>query len=464
MKFTIIALAGALASANARQLRTTTVRKLEGAERAELDGSAIISFAKCIEVSVQSDDADEDTQTAVLAGTAKPVKSFAAFYTNTYANDNEMMMVGLGDYVAAKVKSSAMKAKQACETCRQFEETCNPEEEEVEEEAAEDEEAADEDAAEENADEAEEGDEAAEDGEDAERKLATAIDSSFCYECQANGCYVEEEEDNGQVDYAEQLAQFIENAADCMEIENYADANGNPAYIGMVCGSYGDAAEFAVFMDDECTLETNQVTAATVLSAAGANDEGVSMSQVMSYASMYMQDAFTTSLSCEQVEYYDPNNGDEDGEQNDANEDANAVEMNEACGQIVDEAVYIADCAAEDAAEEDEEDEDEDKWYDFDVQDGGDLDEVCAVVNYKMNIGEDFTYFYDETTQGSVGYDRDMGGHLKSSEAGSGMSGGMIFLIVALVVGIVVAPVAWLINSKKNTQASETDYQGGTLS
>ena len=132
MKFTIIALAGALASANARQLRTTTVRKLEGAQRAELDGSAIISFAKCIEVSVQSDDADEDTQTAVLAGTAKPVKSFAAFYTNTYANDNEMMMVGLGDYVAAKVKSSAMKAQQACETCRQFEETCNPEEEEVE--------------------------------------------------------------------------------------------------------------------------------------------------------------------------------------------------------------------------------------------------------------------------------------------------------------------------------------------
>jgi len=127
MKFTIIALAGALASANARQLRSTTVRKLDEG-RAALDGSAIISFAKCIEVTVQSEDADEDTQSAVLAGTAKPVKSFAAFYTNTYANDNEMMMVGLGDYVAAKVKSSATKAQQACETCRQFEETCNPEE------------------------------------------------------------------------------------------------------------------------------------------------------------------------------------------------------------------------------------------------------------------------------------------------------------------------------------------------
>mmetsp|Transcript_15800 Transcript_15800/g.23844 ORF Transcript_15800/g.23844 Transcript_15800/m.23844 type:complete len:465 (-) Transcript_15800:166-1560(-) len=464
MKFTIIALAGALASANAHQLRT--VRKLEGAQRAEFDGSAIISFAKCIEVTVQSEDADEDTQSAVLAGTAKPVKSFAAFYTNTYVNDNEMMMTGLGDYVAAKVKSSAMKAQNTCETCRQFEETCNPEEEEVEEEAAENEyadEAEGEDA-DADADEAEDGNEAdAEDGEDAERKLATAIDSSFCYECQSLGCYVEEEDNgNAQVDYAEQLAQFIENAAGCMEVQNYADANGNAAYIGMACGSYGDAAEFAVFLDGECTIETNKVSAASVLASAGANEDGVSMSQVMSYASMYMQEAFTTSLSCEQVGYYDPNNADEDGNQNYADEDA-AVEMNEACGNIINEAVYIADCAAEDAAEEDEADEDEDKWYDFDVQDGGDLYEVCAVVNYKMNMGEDFTYFYDETKQGTS-YDRDMGGHLKSSSNGSGMSGGMIFLIVALVAGIVVAPVAWLINSKKNTQASETDYQGGTLS
>ena len=135
MKFSIVTIAGALASANAHQLRSN-VRKLEGANanayQAQLDGSANISFAKCIEVTVQSEDADEDTQSAVLAGTAKPVKSFAAFYTNTYANDNEMMMVGLGDYVAAKVKASAMKSQNFCESCKEFEETCNPEEEEVE--------------------------------------------------------------------------------------------------------------------------------------------------------------------------------------------------------------------------------------------------------------------------------------------------------------------------------------------
>ena len=44
---------------------------------------------------------------------------------------DEMMMVGLGDYVAAKVKASAMKSQNFCESCREFEETCNVEEEEV---------------------------------------------------------------------------------------------------------------------------------------------------------------------------------------------------------------------------------------------------------------------------------------------------------------------------------------------
>ena len=133
MKFTIIALAGALASANAHQLRTNA-RKLDGGNnngynqnnyRAELDGSATITFAKCIEVTVQPD-GDEDTQYAIQAGTAKPVLSYAAFYPNNYLNDKDMMMVPLGEYVAGKVNSIAMKTQKMCESCREFEETCNP--------------------------------------------------------------------------------------------------------------------------------------------------------------------------------------------------------------------------------------------------------------------------------------------------------------------------------------------------
>ena len=129
MKFTIIALAGALASTNAHQLRTN-VRKLEDNRnnnnyREELDGSATISFAQCIEVTVQPKNNDESIQAAIQAGYAKPVKTYAAFYTNVYANDNEMMMVPLGDYVAGKVKNIVMKTENMCEACRNYEETCN---------------------------------------------------------------------------------------------------------------------------------------------------------------------------------------------------------------------------------------------------------------------------------------------------------------------------------------------------
>jgi len=439
MKFTILALVGALASADARQLRTKA-RNLEGANnRAELDATADISFAKCIEVSVQTDNADEDMQTAILSGYAKPIESYAAFYPNTYFNVNEMMMVSLGDYVAAKVKSIANKNQNYCEACRQFEETCNPQQEEeaVEEEAAEGEEA--------------EGAEGEGEGED--RKLATAIN---CDQCQSLGCYAEEE-DNGQVDYDEQVSQFVENVAGCMQVENYADANGNGAYIGMACGSYGDAAEFAVFLDEDCTIETNQLTASGLL-ASMANDQGVSMSTVLSTASTYMQKAFTSSLSCEKVEYYDPYNADNNA---DGNADE-AAEMSEGCKQITQDAVYIADCQLEQGDEEAA--EDEDKWYNFDVEEAGNIEEACGVVNYKLNAGESFQYFYDEKTQGTT-YSRDKKGSLTStSEEKAGMSGGIAFLIAALVIAIVVAPVAWFINSKRNTQASESDYQGGTLS
>ena len=75
-------------------------------------------------MTVQPEDNDENTQAAIQAGTAKPVMTYAAFYTNQYANNNGMMMVGLGDYVAGKVKNAVMKTENMCETCRQFEDTC----------------------------------------------------------------------------------------------------------------------------------------------------------------------------------------------------------------------------------------------------------------------------------------------------------------------------------------------------
>jgi hypothetical protein len=451
MKFTIFALVGALASVNARQLRTKA-RNLDGGGenngRAALDGSAIIKFAKCVEVKVTPQDEDDDMKSAIQAGLVSSLESYAAFYTTTYATDDEMMMVGLGEYVAAKVNAIANVKQNTCETCREFQDTCYADEAEdadAEEEADEDVEEEAEDGADE---EAEDG--ADEEAEGNERKLATAIDSTYCSMCVSLGCYVE---DDGSVDKGQLVSEFVEQVAECMETEAQ-DTNGNTLYIGYACSAFGDAAEFAVFIDEDCTLETNQYTAAGILSSAADNENGIPMSTILTYTAEYMQKAFTTSMTCEQVEYYDPNQ-----EQDNQNDNNNGdVQMAEACEQITNEAVYLADCEVEEADEE--EAADEDYWYSFDVQNQGDIDEACGIAYSKFTSGEQ-AYFYDESKQGST-YKRGKGNALTSEEAG--MSGGITFIIVALVAAIVIAPVAWLINSKKNTQASETDYQGGTLS
>jgi hypothetical protein len=127
MKFTIFALVGALASVNARQLRTKA-RNLDGGGenngRAALDGNAIIKFAKCVEVKVTPQDEDDDMKSAIQAGFVSSLESYAAFYTTTYATDDEMMMVALGDYVVAKVEAIANVKQTTCETCREFQDTC----------------------------------------------------------------------------------------------------------------------------------------------------------------------------------------------------------------------------------------------------------------------------------------------------------------------------------------------------
>ncbi|KAL7440936.1 hypothetical protein ACHAXM_007613, partial [Skeletonema potamos] len=92
-----------------------------------------------------------------------------------------------------------------CQACREFQDTCNTD-----------------DAAQQEAADGEEADEAEEAADGEERNLAaTAID---CSACQASNCYVE---NNGQVDYAELVGQFVEEAAECMQVQNYQDANGN---------------------------------------------------------------------------------------------------------------------------------------------------------------------------------------------------------------------------------------------
>ena len=470
MKFTLIALAGALTAANGRQLRNTTPRKLEDGNnngnnyQPQMTSSSTIVFERCVDVTTMADE-DEDIQYAIAAGTAKAEASYVTFFPNPYYSDNERMITSVGSYVAAKVKASANKDRQFCEACERWQETCYAQQygynnaDYAEDGADENQQ---QDQAEDGADENQEqnqadGEEAAE-GEDAGRKLYG--NQPDCDVCASKGCFAEEQE--GQVDDNELVGQFVEQVAECMEVE---DANGGQSYyIGFGCSSYGDAAEFAAYLDDGCSIMTNTKSASSLLSGL-YSDEGVPYSSLMSMTATYLQEAFTTDSSCYQMQYDDPNE-ENDGNNNNQNQEE---EIAEVCRDITEEAMYVAYCYIDQQEQQEAAEDEQQAWYNVDVQNADDLEEVCSVVNAKLSMDDgeaDWDYFYNEELQGTS-YERNKKGQLVGGSYQESMSGGMIFLITALAIAIVVAPIAWFIISKKNkkrTSSSESDYQGWMLS
>ena len=411
-------------------------------------------------------DEDEDIQAAIAAGYARAESSYITLFPNTYNNDNERMIMPVGTYVASKVKASANKDKEFCDACKDWQETCYAQkygyndaadadadyaEEEADENQQQDQA---EDGADENQEQAEDGEEAAE-GEDAGRKLYW--NQPDCDVCASKGCFAEDQE--GAVDYDEQVSQFVEQVAGCMKVE---DNNGYASYIGMACSPYGDAVEIAVFMDEDCSIMTNTKSASSAVSGL-YSDEGVSYDSLMSMTAAYLQEAFITDSSCYQMQYDDPN---EDGNNNNQNQEE---EIAEVCRDIADEAMYVAYCDVDQQEQQEAAEDEQQAWYNVDVQNADDLEEVCSVVNAKLRMDDgeaDWDYFYNEELQGTS-YERNKKGQLVGGSYQESMSGGMIFLITALAIAIVVAPIAWFIISKKNKKrasSSESDYQGWMLS
>jgi hypothetical protein len=152
MKFPLIALAGAFASANAasvkniklggkRHLRrgdpTTeallqkavpfkkTSRHLEGANENEVDGSYSISFGKCVDIKTKSDDLfNENFVDQVQNGNVLSLKSYVLFYackdSNGYGcskKDSDVYMVDLSTYLSVVGIKQANQRSDYCEQC-----------------------------------------------------------------------------------------------------------------------------------------------------------------------------------------------------------------------------------------------------------------------------------------------------------------------------------------------------------
>ena len=246
--------------------------------------------------------------------------------------------------------------------------------------------------------------------------------------------YDEEDEMDG---CAREIAEFLEEVAECLPVEY----GGREYYIGFACGSSGDVAEFAAFLDNECIVQTTSVSATFLFSIAARDEDQDECTTNALYTDSidYLVAAFTTPISC-----YD----------------------NDSCTQMIENAAYVSECAAED--------EDEQGEAEYQVEDKDDDDEVCAAT-YKQFLAnqDDITYVYDETKQGSIfdvfwpnfSWDRESGTWYKNKNLNmnSQMSAGMISLIAlgAILAGTVVfvSVAAATKTIKKNKNQANAPYE-----
>ena len=142
MKFSLLVLAGALASTNASSNKlSTTPRRLENDDGGGDDGywvdsevitaNNVLVFEACYTVSSRMDEDNEIYQdnydklySLVKAGNAKPEQGYVTFFTNTDMTSNERMVAPAGDYVAAKVMANVNADEYKKKDCNQYKEYC----------------------------------------------------------------------------------------------------------------------------------------------------------------------------------------------------------------------------------------------------------------------------------------------------------------------------------------------------
>lgn len=514
VKFSLIALASALAASSASAgtpktiklgrrnlrrgdpatealLKKATPYKKGGAKKVqrraeeeaafEITGSYSLEFSQCIDVKTTDEELmDENIIGYAQAGQIVSTQSYVLFHvcledsTCYIDSEDDLYMVPLPVYLANIATYHANKRSDFCDQCERNDEFCNPEEEEAEDEENEAEEEDNEEAEEEGDEENnEEGDEGERKLKKAKRKYSKKIERKLanknyidCYECQSKGCFVDEEDlDDGvqtQREIDEQISEWIGQLSECQETGvQWNDMN---LYTGAMCSPYGDGVELAVFVNEDCTMYTNQKTFASVYNPYANNEDGNNANiDYLTYAEDYIKTAFKEITPCKQVEYDDYN---EDEDENNEEEEEENNEASEYCRAVMeDEVVSFSDCQADEDAEEEEQDDEYDwSWYDssaISAEKADDINSVCVALN-AMESESYGAHVYDEEASGSW-YTRNKKGAIVYGDEDEGMSGGAIAGIIIVVVAVVGAAM-FLATKKKSSAPVDTSYQGGAMS
>ncbi|KAL3758822.1 hypothetical protein ACHAWU_007939 [Discostella pseudostelligera] len=472
-------------------------RKLDDVQ---FDGSYSLKFSQCLDVQTYNEDLfDQDILEYSSSGKVVSVKSYVLFYvcqTNVNcdydADDVDLYLVDLQTYLSSAAKYRANIRVDYCEACDEFEDYCNPQQEEGDEEdanedadaaAADEEEEVEEAAAEEEEDQPEQEDAEEEEpdgeqeenpegeGEEGGRKLKEeqrklAKQAISCDQCKAYECYAAENADD-QVQSREELdeavADWIDELVECKETGVYW--NDMALYVSAMCTPYGDGVELAVFVDDECTMYTNQQSFYDVWDPSNDNENGVNY---LTYAEEILKSSFSEVTACSEQQYGYPDGYAGDDADKDGDDEEN--EMNEYCQEILegDNFVDFNNCGAadNDDAANAADDDGQYSWYKYDVKNADDINEVCAVLNKKEGA---YTWSYDMESSGTW-YERDSNGQIASKDSAATKDSNSITIapaIIGVLVTIcvfVVGGAAFLImRRQKYAESSESVYSGGKM-
>jgi len=241
-------------------------------------------------------------------------------------------------------------------------------------------------------------------------------------------------------------------------VETGQQWNGVDLYASIMCSPYGDGVELAIFVDEDCTMYTNQATFESTYNPYYNNDNGVNY---IYYAENYIKNAFSKTLPCMETQYDNPEDGDDDNADEDEEEE---YQVNEYCGDIFgDDVADFNNCYGDEARGDDDNNNNDDyyNWYEFNMyaDDAEDIAEVCYVVN---SMQGEYYHAYDEEGSGTW-YVRDRSGGIQNADASEkGLTGGAIALIVILSVAVVAAAAFFLIPKKKGDK-NQPLYQGGAM-
>merc|ERR1719203_1507027 len=264
------------------------------------------------------------------------------------------------------------------------------------------------------------------------RKLANNKEYIDCDQCSAYECYVDEDDmDDGQQrrdELDEEVSNWIEELAECQETGQ--QWNGLDLYTGVMCSPYGDGVELAVFANEDCTWYTNQAGFQDVYDPYADDDEGGNINYIM-YAEEFIKAAFSEVTPCLQKEYANPEEDEEENE--DEDDEEQEYQVNDYCQGIMEEDVVSFNaCEAEEEEEEEENDDGNNyDWYNYDMKEADDVEQVCAKLNEIDSA--DYSHVYDEAASGTWYKRNKKGAIVYKTDEKEGLSGGAIAGIIAIV-------------------------------